>query len=703
MTKTIQNGGFTNTLGTALTGNLLLVLSQDAKVAVAPNQLAPVSARIPIAGGNIAPTLIYFNDELLPNNTYYTATVYDATGNKVYGPEIWSLTGTGPLDLGTLTPLLISPDPLFSNPVLQNPAQAQTITGFGLTLATSAPLTVLGGLTANKMEGIQYVDSTLSRGGVDICDETNKAYAALPTAGGEIYIAAGSYACTVNIAFGTSGKVVRFHGAGMTATTITWSNGAGTHLTLDTGNTTNQYSVLEDFFIQDSSSAPSSTCLAVGTVNFTKSAQINRVAIFGCKIGAQEQGLLTAYDHVYIQGQNLASTSGLKVTTTGDSPHFTNGSIAGYALLLDNSSPSNGPITFSNTQFSGPSANGTAYLALTNEVEVSQCHFTNGASFPQATYFALAAAFAQLKLKSSVFEDDRSSGTASGATCSQGVVWMDSNTLLTGGATAASFLALSGTCVAHLWGNNVGSSAYTTLWNTAYTGGPVDYLPTSGIASDFAIVPYAIQLQNLNVTVPTNNNPTFLNLAGIGPTISGAAFRIVVNSGATDAFDITGGGNTQIKGSLQVSANGFFPSAAAATDVGTGALPFGNLWLGTAATNNFKIQPGTATGARIITITDPVSPTTVGLPLLIANGTTTLTSGALAAATCQAVVTTAATGVVAATDSIEWAYATNPATGDAIPNVSASLSTGSVNFTRCNASANSQTTTAIVINWRVVR
>jgi hypothetical protein len=145
VTKLIQNGGFQNPAGGALTGNLLLMLSQDAKVATNPNQIAPLNVRIPISGGNVAPTLIYFNDELLPNNTYYTATAYDSAGNKVYGPEIWSLTGAGPLDLGTLTPLLISPDPLFSNPVLQNPSAPQTITGQSLTLASSAQLIAQGG------------------------------------------------------------------------------------------------------------------------------------------------------------------------------------------------------------------------------------------------------------------------------------------------------------------------------------------------------------------------------------------------------------------------------------------------------------------------------------------------------------------------------------------------------------------------------
>lgn len=166
MPKVIQNGGFSNPLGQALTGNLLLLLSQDAKSAANPNQVAPIATRIPISGGNIAATSIYFNDELLPNNTYYTMTAYDSAGNKTYGPEIVSFTGAGPLDLGTLVPLLISPDPLFSNPVLQNPAQAQTITGFGLTLTSSAPMTVQGNLsiTGGVFSTTQQLVSSLVTG-----------------------------------------------------------------------------------------------------------------------------------------------------------------------------------------------------------------------------------------------------------------------------------------------------------------------------------------------------------------------------------------------------------------------------------------------------------------------------------------------------------------------------------------------------------
>jgi len=87
---------------------------------------------------------------------------------------------------------------------------------------------------------------------------------------------------------------------------------------------------------------------------------------------------------------------------------------------------------------------------------------------------------------------------------------------------------------------------------------------------------------------------------------------------------------------------------------------------------------------------------------VIASGTSTLNSGALAATTCQATVTTAATGA-AATDSIEWSFATVPAAADGLTIVSSAPTANNVNFVRCNPTAASQTTTAIVINWRVLR
>jgi hypothetical protein len=82
------------------------------------------------------------------------------------------------------------------------------------------------------------------------------------------------------------------------------------------------------------------------------------------------------------------------------------------------------------------------------------------------------------------------------------------------------------------------------------------------------------------------------------------------------------------------SASGYLPHSAGGTDLGTTALPFGNLWLGTAATNNFKVAPAATTGARTWSIPDwgANAATTQNQPFIIAltsqytNSTTTFSN-----------------------------------------------------------------------------
>jgi hypothetical protein len=94
-------------------------------------------------------------------------------------------------------------------------------------------------------------------------------------------------------------------------------------------------------------------------------------------------------------------------------------------------------------------------------------------------------------------------------------------------------------------------------------------------------------------------------------------------------------------GSYQAS--GYLPHSAGGTDLGTTALPFGNLWLGTAATNNFKFAPAATAAQRVVTLNDPGA--AVSLPFLSATDTTTTH---FAAATATGGVLT--TRAIAATD-----------------------------------------------------
>jgi hypothetical protein len=142
VSKTLENGSFQDAVGTVVNGGTIeFVLSHDAMI-IAGGQVAPtrVTATLDSSGDMPSAFTILANDELTPTGTFYLTTVFDSNGARVFGPERWVFSGASPIDLDTLTPTIV--DPAFANPVLQDPAAAQTITGFGLTATSTAPFTI---------------------------------------------------------------------------------------------------------------------------------------------------------------------------------------------------------------------------------------------------------------------------------------------------------------------------------------------------------------------------------------------------------------------------------------------------------------------------------------------------------------------------------------------------------------------------------
>jgi hypothetical protein len=96
-------------------------------------------------------------------------------------------------------------------------------------------------------------------------------------------------------------------------------------------------------------------------------------------------------------------------------------------------------------------------------------------------------------------------------------------------------------------------------------------------------------------------------------TISAGHYISFANFPSTSSTTHQIYGTTFHRGVLSMSNNNIQGTASvlpnsAAGDIGATATPYGNLWLGTAATNNLKFQPGTTTGARVVTIADPLRP-----------------------------------------------------------------------------------------------
>ena len=107
----------------------------------------------------------------------------------------------------------------------------------------------------------------------------------------------------------------------------------------------------------------------------------------------------------------------------------------------------------------------------------------------------------------------------------------------------------------------------------------------------------------------------------------GCSLQISDTTGGSKWFTVNTGGCLQIQNSAknanlwQLCDNGQVqtfadqvPSTAAVGNLGSASNPYGNLFLGTAATNNFKFQPGATAAPRTISMLDPLS--NVSLPYL---------------------------------------------------------------------------------------
>ena len=214
---TIQNGQFQDATGTAIVGTLVLQLSQDAIVS-GTGTVAPTIISIAVTAGNAAATPIWGNDNLSPSGTIYVATLFDTSGARVWGPENWSITGAGPIELNTLVPAAGG----VSYPLAVDTTSTQTISGNKTFTGTTAITT----LNASTLNAVLYVGGNITTwSGSDIGAQINSAYAALPATGGTIVVlpktGGGSYLFSTPIVFTTASKPVLLKGTGLAGTSGT--------------------------------------------------------------------------------------------------------------------------------------------------------------------------------------------------------------------------------------------------------------------------------------------------------------------------------------------------------------------------------------------------------------------------------------------------------------------------------------------------
>lgn len=197
--------------------------------------------------------------------------------------------------------------------------------------------------------------------------------------------------------------------------------------------------------------------------------------------------------------------------------------------------------------------------------------------------------------------------------------------------------------------------------NTGYNAGVVGWIPYSdgnlvksgvelGVTGDNATILSGMSLPNNTYLNALNNaaNPISRSIIGMDASnnvhIVGDPVQQVID------LDPSGIGNTSIQlfgGNFIIGSpvSNFFANTVNTLDLGIAANPFRNLWLGTAATSNFKFQPAATAAARTVSIPDP------GLNVNLAFNLRA-TSSAFATATTAGTCVQNTTAVAGATTSM---------------------------------------------------
>lgn len=213
----ISGGAFQDAAGNLVTGTLQLQLQQDAIVSGTGTVAPAIPVTITVTAGAAASTSVWGTDNLTPSGLVYVAQVFDASGARVWGPENWSLTGAGPIDISTLVPS--SSAVSYPAAVLKAPTGDQAIASNNL-LPASGNTTQSLGSTAAPWNATLRTQNTIVY--ADAFASLQAAHDALGSNGGTVVIPVGTFSGAVAI----SKPNVIFRGSG--AGTIITAAASGT-------------------------------------------------------------------------------------------------------------------------------------------------------------------------------------------------------------------------------------------------------------------------------------------------------------------------------------------------------------------------------------------------------------------------------------------------------------------------------------------
>lgn len=550
--------------------------------------------QIPVAGPNQVITQAFSCPQVIAsttwtcthnfNDTNVQVQTFDSTGKLIYpdtvvdtSPNVVTITfvtaqaglavvfHAGSISIATNQP----------NAVLQNPTGAQGIAGV---LNVSATTTFTGVLQCKTLENVQCVDYTLSRGGVDIGDEINKAYAALPAGGGMIYVApkpdGTCYSFSTGILFIVANKYPLLEGLGSAGVAglstpqgcLNYIPTSGAAITMDYATATGS---------PDSSVHGIRNLFLVNNNCFTFGGACGGTAI-AVDTGMTNQGTYEAhFDNISIEGfpvgyRNLNNTS---IGVVWNNPQFFQN---GAAVLLDSATPisfnygtyaGNNAIFKTNGANSNPGIWGhfmdmfnnktvldaTATSSVGGGFNCTFCHFeaSNSAQTP----------FIQGPLDYILFgggmEIDNAGGTSSSFVVASGNYFYTQGIQFLSTATTTTILTANGSVKGLLNGQFFGSNFGSFVNGTNASRIDIQ-LRGAGANSDTSLftepttfvnpVTFSSPIPSPTLTTPTLSSPT-INGTATGTALQGTDSKLLTSgtvsgTGAALCTDANGGATT---------------------------------------------------------------------------------------------------------------------------------------------------------------
>jgi hypothetical protein len=446
----------------------------------------------------------------------------------------------------------------FTQPIVGSVTGATNLVGPGTVTGNYAHKgteTFAGPLLCRIFENVQCVDPSLARGGTDVGSEINLAYAALPSTGGDIIVAAGFYNFSTPIVFATNNQPARIVGPPAGAATLNYTPTTGTAFTYNVGASHLWGGGLENITLTGAGASNPTTAILLGGTNGAEGVVRRNVKVTG--FGTAElygnNTFLTECQHCVYIGNGLPTInipSGL--TNSGESLSYIDTAIANGSGTTAGCVVVNSPVN--NLSFNGGSFDNCQFSMSAGVVNILDTHFENPASGMTVPFVNQMGG--SLTLTNPDFEWDNfpAPSPSAAVSCSSGLMKLEGASFFSVATTIAANVNLSGTCEFHESGAKLSSGFTAFLANT-----------TTGSVSTFGNVWSSNQLLGAGNFLLYGSN------LQIGPAGGNIYTFVPVNPAASRNISIVDPGTNSTMGLTLNATSGAYQSKRGVPGCTTGA------------------------------------------------------------------------------------------------------------------------------------